>query len=290
MLKIIQRLPISAFWRGEGNLYDSSHGGLTIHCATPQRVIAELTELDFQIVTFMGDDYPRTSRAFFTDWYYYVFAKSDNSNDRQEIVRLIVHREIPEDNILAGQWNELVQQWSVPEVFYTYEWALAVSRAYCDSGTPLLMLAYNEDSLVGVALLTCTFGVYVLLAARIAQQKDCELHAFIVLAEPVSSSLADPIGGNGDASRALAQMLTNATRLVRHGLHPETLPALDSIRIAQQSKNSLVIVATNLADHLDYAGDGLGDGRALILVQGSEMAAVTAPAEFRRTATRRQAG
>ena len=128
------------------------------------------------------------------------------------------------------------------------------------------------------------------LAARIAQQKDCELHAFIVLAEPASSIPADPIGGNGAASRALAQMLTNATRMVGHRLHPETLPALDSIRIAQQSKNSLVIVATNLADHLDYAGDGLGDGRALILVQGSEMAAVTAPAEFRRTATRRQAG
>jgi hypothetical protein len=128
------------------------------------------------------------------------------------------------------------------------------------------------------------------LAARIAQQKDCELHAFIVLAEPASSSLAGPIGGDGAASRALAQMLTNATRMVGHRLHPETLPALDSIRIAQQSKNSLVIVGTNLADHLDYAGDGLGDGRALILVQGSEMAAVTAPAEFRRTATRRQAG
>jgi ubiquinone/menaquinone biosynthesis C-methylase UbiE len=79
MLRVIQRLPNRAFWHGEGNLYDSSHGGLTIHCSTPQRVIAELTERDFQIVTFVGDDYPRTSRAFFTDWYYYVFAKSANS-------------------------------------------------------------------------------------------------------------------------------------------------------------------------------------------------------------------
>jgi hypothetical protein len=128
------------------------------------------------------------------------------------------------------------------------------------------------------------------LAARIAQQKGCELHAFIVLAEPASSSLADPIDGNGAASRVLAQMLTNATRMVGPRLHPETLPALDSIRIAQQSKNSLVIVAANLADYLDYAGDGLGDGRALILAQGSEMATATAPAELLRTAMRRQAG
>ena len=45
-------------------------------------------------------------------------------------MRLVLHREIPEDNILAGQWNQLVQQMEFPEVFYTYEWSLAVSRAY----------------------------------------------------------------------------------------------------------------------------------------------------------------
>jgi len=79
MVRVIRRVPNRAFWRGDGDLYDSSHGGLTIHCSTPERVIAELAELDFQIVTFMGDDYPRTSHAFLTDWYYYVFAKSANS-------------------------------------------------------------------------------------------------------------------------------------------------------------------------------------------------------------------
>jgi ubiquinone/menaquinone biosynthesis C-methylase UbiE len=79
MLRVIRRIPNRAFWHGEGNLYDSSHGGLTIHCSTPERVIAELAVLDFQIIAFLGDDYPRTSRAFLTDWYYYVFAKSSNS-------------------------------------------------------------------------------------------------------------------------------------------------------------------------------------------------------------------
>jgi CelD/BcsL family acetyltransferase involved in cellulose biosynthesis len=64
-----------------------------------------------------------------------------------------VYREIPDDDLLARQWNELVRQMEHPEVFYTYEWALAVSRAYCDSITPLLMLAYEQDSLVGVAAL-----------------------------------------------------------------------------------------------------------------------------------------
>ena len=68
-------------------------------------------------------------------------------------MRLVLHREIPDDNILARQWNQLVEQMEFPEVFYTYEWSLAVSRAYRDSITPLLMLAYEEDSLVGVAAL-----------------------------------------------------------------------------------------------------------------------------------------
>jgi CelD/BcsL family acetyltransferase involved in cellulose biosynthesis len=68
-------------------------------------------------------------------------------------LRLALHREIPEDDILARQWNELVQQMECPEVFYTYQWALAVSRAYRDSITPLLVLAYERDSLVGVVAL-----------------------------------------------------------------------------------------------------------------------------------------
>ena len=64
-----------------------------------------------------------------------------------------MHREIPEDTNLALQWNALVWQMECPEVFYTYEWALAVSRAYRDSITPLLMLAYEQDLLVGVVAL-----------------------------------------------------------------------------------------------------------------------------------------
>lgn len=68
-------------------------------------------------------------------------------------MRLVLHQQIPDDKILADQWNQLVQQMECPEVFYTYEWSLAVSRAYQDSITPVLMLAYEQDSLVGVAAL-----------------------------------------------------------------------------------------------------------------------------------------
>jgi ubiquinone/menaquinone biosynthesis C-methylase UbiE len=79
LVKTIRYVPSSAFWCGQGNLHDPSHGGLIIHCAIPEQVIAELSEFDFELVTFRGDDYPRTSRAFFTDWYYYVFSKSEKS-------------------------------------------------------------------------------------------------------------------------------------------------------------------------------------------------------------------
>jgi len=69
-------------------------------------------------------------------------------------LQLILHREIPEDDgALRRQWNELVFQMERPEVFYTYEWALAVQRAYSSSMLPLTMLAYERDSLVGVAAL-----------------------------------------------------------------------------------------------------------------------------------------
>jgi ubiquinone/menaquinone biosynthesis C-methylase UbiE len=75
--RVIQRANKPAFWDGEGNLFDSSHGGLLTHCWIPERVIAELAEFGFKVMTWMGDDYPRASRLWMTDWYYYVFQKTD---------------------------------------------------------------------------------------------------------------------------------------------------------------------------------------------------------------------
>ena len=69
-------------------------------------------------------------------------------------MRLVLHHEIPNDDGLGRQWNQLVWQMESPEVFFTYEWALAVSRAYRASLMPLLILGYEQDSLVGVAALS----------------------------------------------------------------------------------------------------------------------------------------
>jgi ubiquinone/menaquinone biosynthesis C-methylase UbiE len=73
--RLIQQVPKSAFWRGEGYVLDSAHGGLVTHCWTPEHVVIELGKFDLQLTTLMGGDYPRLSHTFVTDWYYYVFLK-----------------------------------------------------------------------------------------------------------------------------------------------------------------------------------------------------------------------
>jgi CelD/BcsL family acetyltransferase involved in cellulose biosynthesis len=69
-------------------------------------------------------------------------------------VRLVLLREIPRDENLRQQWDGLVQSVDQPQVFYSWEWASAVVRAYHASLHPLVFLAYDEqDSLCGVAAL-----------------------------------------------------------------------------------------------------------------------------------------
>lgn len=66
-------------------------------------------------------------------------------------LRIIVHREIPEDPKLWREWNRLALQMERPEVFYTCEWALAVQSAYHALLKPLIFLGYEGDDLIGVA-------------------------------------------------------------------------------------------------------------------------------------------
>ena len=68
-------------------------------------------------------------------------------------MRIVVREGIPEDSELRRAWNELALRTGHPEVFYTHEWGIAVQRAYRTTLTPLIFLAYNGDSLVGVAAL-----------------------------------------------------------------------------------------------------------------------------------------
>ena len=60
---------------------------------------------------------------------------------------------IPPDLELRRAWNELALQMEHPEVFYTWEWATAVGRAYREQVTPLTVLGYEKEQLVGAAAL-----------------------------------------------------------------------------------------------------------------------------------------
>jgi CelD/BcsL family acetyltransferase involved in cellulose biosynthesis len=68
-------------------------------------------------------------------------------------MRIVLHRDIPDDPLLEQEWNALVQEMERPEVFYTHQWALAVCRAYGESLLPILLLAYEGDKLAGLAAL-----------------------------------------------------------------------------------------------------------------------------------------
>ena len=69
-------------------------------------------------------------------------------------LRLVLLKEIPQDATLRQQWDALIMRLDRPQVFYTWEWASAVHRAYGSTLRPLLFLAYDDHgSLCGVAAL-----------------------------------------------------------------------------------------------------------------------------------------
>jgi CelD/BcsL family acetyltransferase involved in cellulose biosynthesis len=68
-------------------------------------------------------------------------------------MRVTVLKEIPQELALAREWNQLVERMEHPEVFFTYQWALAVSRTFRATLKPLLFLMYEANELCGVAAL-----------------------------------------------------------------------------------------------------------------------------------------
>jgi ubiquinone/menaquinone biosynthesis C-methylase UbiE len=83
--RMVRRIPSSAFWNGEGDLFDPADGGLVTHCWIPSRVVAELDKFDFQLIRCLGNDYPRVRHGFITDWYYYVFLKRETGSMKEEL-------------------------------------------------------------------------------------------------------------------------------------------------------------------------------------------------------------
>lgn len=72
-------------------------------------------------------------------------------------MRIVLLREIPEEPSLLRRWNDLALQMERPQVFYTWQWALAgqssFKSAFKQPPKPLLFLGYIGSTLAGVACL-----------------------------------------------------------------------------------------------------------------------------------------
>jgi len=68
-------------------------------------------------------------------------------------MEITVHQEVPNDAKLREQWNTLLPEMERPEIFYTHEWAVSVSRAYAAGLQPLLITAHEGARLKGAVAL-----------------------------------------------------------------------------------------------------------------------------------------
>ena len=141
-------------------------------------------------------------------------------------MRLVLLREIPEDADLRRQWNALALRGEKPQVFYTYEWALAVYRAYHATLCPLLFLAYDDGgSLCGVAALArdasgqqasflcATTGDYCDFLSAVEQREE-----FVgrVLAELRKQNIGEMAFANLPADSATASVIGKSSRSQRY--------------------------------------------------------------------------
>lgn len=78
VVRAARRGTTRAFWVGEGYLRDATHGGTNIHHSTPKTTQQELQRFGFSLLRVLGDDHPKRSHRYVTDWYYYVFASAAN--------------------------------------------------------------------------------------------------------------------------------------------------------------------------------------------------------------------
>ncbi len=68
-------------------------------------------------------------------------------------MHVTVLEKIPEDPDLSTAWNTLVLAMENPEVFFTYQWALAASRGFQELLSTRLFLVYDFEELAGVVAL-----------------------------------------------------------------------------------------------------------------------------------------
>jgi len=123
-------------------------------------------------------------------------------------MRIVLHREIPDDPQLQQQWNALVQEMERPEVFYTHQWALAVGRSFGDSLATMLVLAYEGEKLTG--------------AAALAADPGCRMASFLC---GTSADYCDLLGRPDQRAELLEAVLAELSRAGLENVVLTSLPA-----------------------------------------------------------------
>jgi CelD/BcsL family acetyltransferase involved in cellulose biosynthesis len=170
-------------------------------------------------------------------------------------LRIVVLEDIPDAPELRQAWNELALRMERPEVFYTYEWAVALQRAYRDLRKPWLFLAYDGDLLVGLVALAreeAATGDVVFLAANTADYCD-----FIsdpgrrrelvegVFTELQTRGINKVVLTNLPADSCSAAAVSNAVRTSRYNLHSR--PAYLSARVTLGSGGQRAALKQSIA-------------------------------------------
>jgi len=169
-------------------------------------------------------------------------------------LRIVLHKEIPEDPNLHRQWNDLALQVERPEVFYTYEWALAVQSAYRGSIKPVVFLGYKGDDLVGVAslatdldekrisFLAATTGDYCEFLTQPQQRAEFVDAVFAELGKTKASSVA--LANLPEDSATPAALRSAAGK---HGFHLHMRPAYLCAQVELGSREQRQELKTALA-------------------------------------------
>src|ERR1700757_1894847 len=135
-----------------------------------------------------------------------------------------------------------------PEVFYTYEWAIAVQRGYKGLLTPVVVLAYENESLAGVAALALknsgdlTFlsadtGDYCEFLLRPGKRREF-VHPF--LSELRSRSLGHAVFTNLPADSGSVDAIRSACSGTRYHLHLRTAYDCAQVRLGTAGERELL--------------------------------------------------
>jgi CelD/BcsL family acetyltransferase involved in cellulose biosynthesis len=197
-------------------------------------------------------------------------------------VRIVLHRAIPDDDGLRCQWNHLVQQMERPEVFYTYEWAWAVYRAYKAQMIPLLLLAYEEGVLVGlVALATNHSQETVFLAGATADYCDFICHPLrrpefleVVFAELKAQAVGALRLANLPADSATAQALEQAVRNAGYSVFSR--PAYSCAQVAIDFPEGRKIVKESVQRRMRRYSKALGEKAPVTVSHSKSFGDITA--------------